>query len=187
MVWEQNVSAVVMLTNLEQASHKKCVKYWPDDTQETYGVAKVKKLSEKKFPGFTVRELEVEVAGARRPLLQFHYTEWPDVGYPGEARFLAFLYYIRYMRQDSKKPLVVHCSAGAGWTGVVIGMDFTLDRQTKEDTIDVLGCVNSMRQQRSAMVQNEAQYIFLHKLLLDSVNSPTFNRLCANRFRSSKL
>ena len=30
MVWEQNVSSVVMLTNLEQGGQKKSVKYWPD-------------------------------------------------------------------------------------------------------------------------------------------------------------
>ena len=187
MIWEQNVSSVVMLTNLEQGGQKKSVKYWPDESVEQYGVVKVTKQSENKFPGFLVRELKMEVEGSSRTVLQFHYTEWPDVGYPVETKFLTFIYYIRYMRQDSRKPLVVHCSAGAGWTGVFIGMDFTLDRLTKEDTIDVLGCVNSMRQQRSAMVQNEPQYIYLHKLLLDSVNGNNFNRLRANRFRSSKI
>ena len=63
----------------------------------------------------------------------------------------------------------------------------SLDRLTREDNIDVLGCVNAMRQQRSAMVQNEPQYIYLHKLLLDAVNNYTFNKLRANRFRQSEL
>jgi len=68
---------------------------------------------------------------------------------------------------------------------VFIGLDITLDRLTREDNIDVLGCVNAMRQQRSAMVQNEPQYIYLHKLLLDAVNNYTFNKLRANRFRQN--
>ena len=184
MVWEQNVNSVAMLSNESHGGQPKCTKYWPD-SEEVYGVVKVKNLSENLFSGFLVRELEIEVEGAKRSILQFHYTDWPDVGYPVEEKFLEFVYYIRYMRQDPKKPLVVHCSAGAGWTGVFIGLDFTLDRLMREDTVDVLGCVNGMRQQRSAMVQNEPQYIYLHKLLLDCVNSSGFNNLRANRFRSS--
>lgn len=186
MVWEQNVSSIVMLTNLMQGGQTKTHQYWPAGTErERFGVVSVRTLSENKFSGFVVRELEVEVEGKTRIVLQYHYTEWPDVGYPVESNFLAFAFFLRYMRQDTKQPLLVHCSAGAGWTGVLTGLDITLDRLTKEDTVDILGCVNSMRQQRSAMVQNEPQYIYLHKLLLDCVNSPNFNRIRANRFRAN--
>ena len=184
MIWEQNVNSIVMLSNLNHGGQPKCTRYWPD-TELTYGVVSVKKLSENKFSGFLIREFEIEVEKSKRSVLQFHYTEWPDVGYPIEEKFLNFAYYIRYMRQDPKKPLLVHCSAGAGWTGVFIALDFTLDRLMREETVDVLGCVNGMRQQRSAMVQNEPQYIYLHKLLLDAVNSNDFNNLRANRFKAS--
>ena len=188
MTWEQDVSYVVMLTNIVQGDQPKCAMYWPEiGKSSSYGVVKVKTLSENNFPGFMVRELELEVEGRKRAVLQFHYIDWPDVGYPKENQFLQFLYYIRHLRQGDTKPMVVHCSAGSGWTGVFLAMDFTLDRITKEGTVDVLGCVNGMRQQRSAMVQNEPQYIYLHKLLVDCVNSDNFNNLRANRFRSSKL
>jgi len=184
MVWEQNVSSIVMLTNLIQKGQMKCHKYWPDNVEQ-FGVVKVKKMSENKMAGFVVRELEIEVEEKKRTVFQYHYMDWPDVGYPDETKFLSFMYYIRHLRQDSTTPIVVHCSAGAGWTGVFIGLDITLDRLTREDNIDVLGCVNAMRQQRSAMVQNEPQYIYLHKLLLDAVNNYTFNKLRANRFRQN--
>ena len=186
MIWEQHTTSVVMLTNLSIFGQAKCTKYWPE-TEETYGSVKVVKLSENKMRSFTIRELDVSVDKDHRIVYQYHYTDWPDRGYPKEEDFIKFTYYVRHMRTSNTIPQVVHCSAGSGWTGVFIAFDFTLDRMLKEDSIDVLGCVNTLRQQRSAMVQNEPQYIYLHKLLLDCVNDSEFSTIRFNRFKRGKF
>ncbi|EDO17178.1 hypothetical protein Kpol_1072p48 [Vanderwaltozyma polyspora DSM 70294] len=75
-------------------------------------------------------------------------------------------------------PLLVHCSAGCGRTGVFITLDFLMNVFTKEmnanNKIDVwqmeedliFVVVNELRKQRLSMVQNLTQYITCYEALL---------------------
>ena len=66
---------------------------------------------------------------------------------------------------------VVHCSAGVGRTGTYIVIDTQLKRMDKHKNIDVYGNVQTIRNQRLLMVQVEEQYIFIHNVLLEAINS----------------
>ncbi|CAB4003337.1 partial, partial [Paramuricea clavata] len=66
---------------------------------------------------------------------------------------------------------VVHCSAGVGRTGTYIVIDTQLERIAKRKTVDVFGNVQKLRNQRLLMVQVEDQYIFIHSVLLEAINS----------------
>ena len=66
---------------------------------------------------------------------------------------------------------VVHCSAGVGRTGTYIVIDTQLKRMDKHKNIDVYGNVQIIRNQRLLMVQVEEQYIFIHNVLLEAINS----------------
>lgn len=68
-------------------------------------------------------------------------------------------------------PIVVHCSAGVGRSGAFIAVDIQLDRSRFETTVDIYGCVCTLRAQRNYMVQTEDQYIFIHDSVLDAVQS----------------
>lgn len=43
--------------------------------------------------------------------------------------------------------------SGSDWAAAFIALDYTLDRLSKEDTINVLGVTSAMRTQRVLMVQ----------------------------------
>nr|XP_039258538.1 receptor-type tyrosine-protein phosphatase epsilon-like [Styela clava] len=64
-------------------------------------------------------------------------------------------------------PIVVHCSAGAGRTGTLIGFDILLDESKFAGSVDAFACVLNMRKQRVEMVQNSDQYVLVHKLVLE--------------------
>lgn len=58
-------------------------------------------------------------------------------------------------------PIIVHCSAGIGRTGVLILMDTALALMETKEPIYPLDIVQAMRDQRACMVQNVSQYRFV--------------------------
>jgi hypothetical protein len=58
-----------------------------------------------------------------------------------------------------------------GRTGTYIVIDTQLKRIAKRKTVDVFGNVQKLRNQRLLMVQVEDQYIFIHNVLLEAINS----------------
>jgi hypothetical protein len=65
-------------------------------------------------------------------------------------------------------PLVVHCSAGIGRTGTFCSMDVLFGQlKTKKIVPDVLATVKALRCQRLFSVQNEAQYTFIYRVMID--------------------
>ena len=74
-------------------------------------------------------------------------------------------------------PLPPPCSAGVGRTGTFIALDTLLQVIKESDAVDIFGLVCQMRQQRNHMIQTEAQYVFIHKVLLQVVRPTTFSTL----------
>ena len=68
-------------------------------------------------------------------------------------------------------------SAGVGRTGTFIVLDTLLQSIKENDSVDIFGLVCQMRQQRNHMIQTEAQYVFIHKVLLQVVRPTTFSML----------
>ncbi|XP_055382122.1 tyrosine-protein phosphatase non-receptor type 4 isoform X2 [Condylostylus longicornis] len=58
-------------------------------------------------------------------------------------------------------PVIVHCSAGIGRTGVLILMDTALALMERKEPVYPLDIVQTMRDQRACMVQNVSQYRFV--------------------------
>ena len=60
MLWEQEVSIVVMVTKVYEGKKEKCVQYWPDSAFTKYGDIKVKVDEKQVLPDFTVMTLIAE-------------------------------------------------------------------------------------------------------------------------------
>lgn len=84
------------------------------------------------------------------------YIAWPDHGVPESTDlFLKFTDHVRESREnDYDTPLVVHCSAGIGRTGVLVLMETALCLMEAGEPIYPLDIVQIMREQRAMMIQN---------------------------------
>jgi len=150
MVWEQEISTVVMLTRIVEAKKIKAIRYWPSQIGEVvvFGDFCLTLKSEKIHPcgHICLRKMKLERKsfGTSRLITHLHYTEWPDYGLPRTTEALRILVHLtealnhsqiksHKRRRDFKEsdvlnftPIVVHCSAGIGRAGTFIATHQTV-------------------------------------------------------------
>ncbi|XP_029104792.1 phosphatidylinositol phosphatase PTPRQ [Scleropages formosus] len=174
MIWETRSRTIVMLTQCFEKGRIRCHQYWPEDNKPVtvFGDIIITKLAEDVFPDWTVRVLKVERHGNYMVVNHFNFTSWPEHGVPeSSATLIQFVKAIRANRGRDSSNIVVHCSAGVGRTGVFIALDHLVQHVRDHDFVDVYGLVAELRSERMCMVQNLAQYMFLHQSTLDLLSS----------------
>ncbi|XP_022808475.1 receptor-type tyrosine-protein phosphatase F-like [Stylophora pistillata] len=169
MVWQENISTVVMLTNLVELGKGKCDQYWPDDTFR-FGAITVTLHKTETFADYVIRSLIVTKDAENRNVQQFHYVTWPDKGVPHHSTaLLGFRQKIHARHLATGGPLLVHCSAGVGRTGTYIAIDAMLESAEKIKTVFIQNYVQVMRKSRPHMIQKDDQYVFLHQAVMEAL------------------
>ncbi|KAM4572267.1 phosphatidylinositol phosphatase PTPRQ-like isoform 3-T3 [Odontesthes bonariensis] len=173
MIWETGTRTIAMLTQCYEKGRIRCHKYWPEDNKPmtVFSDILISKVSEEVLPDWTVRTLKVEKHGHYILVRHFNYTSWPEHGVPEScSTIIKFVKAVRAHRHDNTT-IVVHCSAGVGRTGVFIALDHLIQHVRDHDFVDIYGLVAELRSERMCMVQNLAQYIFLHQSTLELLNN----------------
>ncbi|XP_074539512.1 tyrosine-protein phosphatase non-receptor type 3 isoform X3 [Halichoeres trimaculatus] len=99
--------------------------------------------------------------GEERAVTHLQYVAWPDHGVPDDpSDFLLFISSVRE-RRKGEEPLMVHCSAGIGRTGVLITMETALTLLDQGQPVFPLDIVKTLRDQRAMMVQTTSQFQFV--------------------------
>lgn len=180
MVWEQQVQVIVMLTEVQEQGKDKCFLYWPaNNTKLQFGVYNVTKKFSTQSLSYVTSSLILQHLPSKKQRIVWHiqYTDWPDHGCPEDTHgFLNFMEEVDSVRRhavgelpkgkSSSVPMVVHCSAGVGRSGVTILTDVMLYSLDHNESIDLPRMLAHLRQQRMLIVQTVAQYKFVYSVLI---------------------
>jgi len=178
MVWETESAVIIMLTNEVENRKLKCDRYWPDvDCPLSCYPFKVVLDSQNDTDELTTRKLTLHnlIDEETRDIHHFQYTAWPDHGLPVSTHAFLELAHVADTANETKGPIVVHCSAGIGRTGTFCTVHSTveklrLDLQQNpeiEPEFNIIKTVLFMREQRPGMVQTKEQYMFCYLTLLE--------------------
>ncbi|KAI3367619.1 hypothetical protein L3Q82_026458 [Scortum barcoo] len=182
MVWEQGVSIIAMVTAEEESGREKSFRYWPRlgsrHNTVTYGRFKITTRFRTESGCYATTGLKIKhlLTGQERTVWHLQYTDWPDHGCPEDFRgFLTYLEEIQSVRRHTNSisdpkntnlPVLVHCSAGVGRTGVVILSEVMIACLEHNEMLDVPKVLLKLRNQRMMMVQTLSQYTFIYKVLI---------------------
>jgi protein tyrosine phosphatase len=182
MVFETNVSVIVMLTQVIENERVKCEPYWPDgDTPAImYGQVTVRLIASQVTPEVTTRTFDLthpSMNNAQRRVTHLQYTEWPDFGQPSScAAFLSLVTNVDTVNNTSG-PLLTHCSAGIGRTGTFIVVHAVLEEyryyhQKKLPlTFNLIEVLTRIRAARPGMVQTKDQLQFCYRALCEAIGA----------------
>ncbi|XP_056002946.1 receptor-type tyrosine-protein phosphatase epsilon-like isoform X1 [Ostrea edulis] len=184
MIWQDNVSQIVMLTNLKEGVKIKCTQYWPEEMKaRAFGQLVVKSVEEKKYAFYVIRKLSVSHKELKksRVVTQYHYTSWPDHGTPDPLCLVVFHDHVtRTKPNQNKAPIVVHCSAGIGRTGTYIALDALYKAGKATCKVNIAEYVKTMRANRMNMVQTYEQYmtvfLALNEYFKSAVDTQSLNQ-----------
>ncbi|XP_036058390.1 tyrosine-protein phosphatase non-receptor type 14 isoform X1 [Onychomys torridus] len=188
MVWEQGVNVIAMVTAEEEGGRTKSHRYWPKlgskHSSATYGKFKVTTKFRTDSGCYATTGLKVKhlLSGQERTVWHLQYTDWPHHGCPEDVQgFLSYLEEIQSVRRHTNSvlegvktrhpPIVVHCSAGVGRTGVVILSELMIYCLEHNEKVEVPTMLRFLREQRMFMIQTIAQYKFVYQVLVQFLQS----------------
>ncbi|EDQ90483.1 uncharacterized protein MONBRDRAFT_16205 [Monosiga brevicollis MX1] len=156
MIWQEQVTAIVMATPLNENGTDLCSRYWAPSPVSGRPELSIGYLR-------TLLQIEAE-DGEKRQLMHFWMYDWnprnPD----------SLLYCLRDMHLSEKQlakggPILVHDSAGVGRAGVIIATDFATELLESTGKADTLGIVRELRQDRMALVQTPEHYLLVQQAI----------------------
>jgi len=178
MVCEQKISLIVMLTKFIENGYIKADEYWPEkENSKTYGEITVTKeeKGDAKSDIVVIRHFKVTRKGqAPISVTHMHYVQWPDHGTPTEEveAFTKFfdLYKDQYAKlKINNAPVLIHCSAGIGRSGVFVLIDTLVDMLDKTESIDIFEMVKTLRKHRPGAIQTDQQYAFIFEFIAEKL------------------
>ncbi|KOS17446.1 Tyrosine-protein phosphatase Lar-like protein [Escovopsis weberi] len=195
MIAEQidSPAVIVQLTSMIESGTVKCDQYFPfeggqalwslneSDAWNDGWKAQLTYDSTENLRGGAIekRKLLLSIEGEAEPRVVWHllYRRWPDFGVPTLEDIDTFFELMR-LSQSLSSPAsarVIHCSAGVGRTGTFICLEHLI-RELESGALEkhdsptegpdlVYDTVDTLRQQRRAMVQGNVQYIFIYQVI----------------------
>ncbi|KAM6448172.1 tyrosine-protein phosphatase non-receptor type 20 [Liasis olivaceus] len=174
MVWENHSNVIAMITREKERGVSKCHQYWPDPPHNSLDLLRfrLRLLNYQFLDYFVIRIIEVvnKRTEERRIVQHLQFTNWPDHSTPKSLYHL--VKFVRYMRKIHQSgPVIAHCSAGIGRSGVLLCVDIVLTYIEKDLCFDIKQIVTHLRNQRFGMIQTKDQYMFCYEIALEALKN----------------
>ncbi|TKR77382.1 hypothetical protein L596_018367 [Steinernema carpocapsae] len=167
MLVQEKVGNIFMLCETVEEGKPKCEQYWPREVGCSM-----------EWPGIIIRNVEVddsdsttitttlEVSYKRADKLTIKHHQWrtwPDKSVPQSV--MAPFRLLKISRWAAG-PTVVHCSAGIGRTGTVVGLEMAIQMALTGRELRMVDVVQRLRMQRGQAVQTDLQFVYMHKCII---------------------
>uniref|UniRef100_A0A8C0T8L7 Protein tyrosine phosphatase non-receptor type 20 n=1 Tax=Canis lupus familiaris TaxID=9615 RepID=A0A8C0T8L7_CANLF len=165
MVLENNSNVIVMITREIEGGVIKCHHYWPISMKKPLELKNYRVFLENYqiLQYFIIRILQVvrKSTGTSHFVKHVQFTNWPDHGTPASVD--GFIKYVRFVRKSHLTgPILVHCSAGVGRTGVFLCVDVVFCAIEKNFPFNIRNIVAQMREQRYGMIQTKVSSHYIN-------------------------
>ncbi|XP_048802056.1 FERM and PDZ domain-containing protein 2 isoform X1 [Lagopus muta] len=169
MVWESESDLIAMMTKEVELGKVKSHRYWPEPPHDSIDLANfhLRLDSYQILEYFIIRIIEMinKQTDERRIVSHLQFTTWPDHSSAKLSEQL--VKFICYMKKAHRRgPVVAHCSAGIGRSGVLLCVEILLSYIEKDLYFNIKHIVRDLREQRFGMIQSKDQYLFCYEFVL---------------------
>eukprot|EP00076_Gallus_gallus_P042190 XP_025007728.1 FERM and PDZ domain-containing protein 2 isoform X2 [Gallus gallus] len=169
MVWESESDLIAMMTKEVELGKVKSHRYWPEPPHDSINLAnfQLRLDSYQILEYFIIRIIEMinKQTDERRIVSHLQFTTWPDHSSAKLSEQL--VKFICYMRKAHRRgPVVAHCSAGIGRSGVLLCVEILLSYIEKDLYFNIKHIVRDLREQRFGMIESKDQYLFCYEFVL---------------------
>ena len=194
MCFQYNVKVIIMLCKEEEDGTIKSSKYWDLNNSNYFQNVKTNEVFNDEI--IIRKELEITRIKDNKTMFFSHlqFKKWPDHMAPDIQNVVHnFEKIFTYLNENNKEnqvsikhPIVIHCSAGIGRSGVFIAL-YLLYKEIMENilnkqdviTFNIFNLVRKLKEMRRFSVENINQYnfiyLFINELLIEK-NVPCNNQ-----------
>lgn len=183
MCFSKEINLVLMLCKFRAGNRPQCSEYFPykggnDSFITNEKIYEISLDKEENLSDDLIKRIIIIKKlnnGSQKLMTHIQYTGWPDYGVPSLTTNDSLIQLLRILRKnfnETTNQIVIHCSAGVGRSGTILGLfnliqivNYNNKANDYERRISVFSVVRRMREERCFMVQTLEQYVLIYEIL----------------------
>ncbi|XP_011437536.3 receptor-type tyrosine-protein phosphatase epsilon isoform X3 [Magallana gigas] len=190
MVWEQNVTTIIMLAPLNEM--KMCFRYYSRQPGRecVYGDIKITVIATFMYgQNMKIRHFVVSRERVNRRITQFHVYAWNHLSIAQDIVDCIKSVKLNVHSSRHISPIVVHSGSGVEWSGIFVLVDYLIQKiEIGSEVIDVPAATLNLLDERMSIISKKAYglvYSCLHEYL--KRNIPTSNDISTTEQQEHSL